>query len=391
MEPADLVQSSISVLRSLQTPQGGFLSTYHYDAYPYVYIRDAIFMAKAMDLLGHHRPAERFYEFLFRIQAKAGSWRQRYSADGMPHISRPRETDVMGLALHGIFVHYKITQDKRFPRKYWPSIRRGIAHLRDMTEAGLITSLHSVHEYKRLEAGYEIWCNCACVRGLANIAKIAAELGMEKEAEKLRKWAYDLRLAVLQRFWDPRHKIWAKCIKEEGFLIESPDISQIAPLYFNLTRRHPQILQKIYKILWYNKLGGILRFRKFEGCTDWHWYTGGHGPWTVFTLQLARTAHRFGMRSLTKRCLDWVHKIQLRGWLPEHIAMRSEYEEWAAHERRLSSRVKQGIARARAISPPKVMYWATPLGWAHAEYLLTMLELGKIKPVIKWRFDELWI
>jgi GH15 family glucan-1,4-alpha-glucosidase len=385
----NLIDVSVHVLKDLQVKSGGFLATKASDAYPYVYIRDAIYMAKALDLLGHCKETKKFYDFLFKIQ-EGGNWHQRYYTNGKPHVSRPKETDAVGLALHGVYVHYRVNQNKELLKKYWPNIKEAIAYLKKCYYNGLLVSQHSVHEYRHLEAGFEIWCNCACTRGIADMAVIANELGKTKEGKEWEHWAKKLRTKILKRFWLPSLGVYAKCIKESGVKITSPDITMISPLYFDLAGengRDLKMLQKLENLLWDKKLGGFLRFRKFEGCTDWHWYTGGQGPWVVFTLQAARVHYRYGSKKKAKDHLNWVEKIKTKdNLLPEHIALKKEYNEWKMNETEFSARVRKGMKKVQSVSKKDIMYWATPLGWSHAEYLLTLMEFKRLKTVVPYNF-----
>lgn len=373
----ELFASSVGVIKGLQASSGGLLATPADGAYPFVYVRDGVFMARALDAAGERGSSERFYRFLFDVQDADGSWEHRYLPDGYPATSRVNETDCAGLVLSGVFEHFKSASDDSLLREYWPSLERAAEYILAKMKDGLVYCVHSVHEYKPLEEGLEVWCNCACFRGLADFALIAQELGMDAGSERISSAAEKLGAAIVERFWDEKTRDFIKCIRPDGTKISYPDVSCISPLYFGVTGYDGRegMLERYDELLWDKNLGGYLKFRRMEGVTDWHWYTGGFGPWVVHTLQMASVFRSLGRLEDALRCMNWVEEsAAFAGLLPEHVSSESDYLEWKNNEYEFSERIRAGIRNSEEHFNGAIP-WALPLGWSHAEYVLAAARI----------------
>ena len=135
--------------------------------------------------------------------------------------------------------------------------------------------------------------------------------------------------------------------------------------------------------LWVTDFKGFRRFKKQLNVKDWHWYTGGSGVWIAFTLWGARFYNKLGDRKNEQECLTLIEKISARtnGLLPEHVAMRDEYDQWKNNEIEFNDRIFNGMKETEKLNirikqkfSEDVVYWALPLGWSHAEYLLYKSE-----------------
>ena len=158
-----------------------------------------------------------------------------------------------------------------------------------------------------------------------------------------------------------------------------PDISQLAPFYFHITddkRTLKKTLDYLKKHIWDEEVGGFRRFRKFEVCDNWHWYTGGSGSWCALTIMAVRFYKEIKEKKSYKQCLDWIKDISKlsNNLLPEHIATKEEYNDWKANEIEINSIILNETKKAenniKKYKGKKIILWANPLGWSHAEYIL---------------------
>ena len=159
----------------------------------------------------------------------------------------------------------------------------------------------------------------------------------------------------------------------------APDMSQLSPFYFRIIDSK-KILKNTMDLLESNivdeDLGGFRRFRKFEICEDWHWYTGGSGSWVALTAWASRFYKALGRKEKAEKYRSWITEVASHsgGLLPEHIARKEEYEDWKNHEIEFNSRILNETSKAeksmKFFRGKEVVYWATPLGWSHAEYIL---------------------
>ena len=366
-----LLKKSIEIIEKMQLKNGAILATFKNDAYPYVYPRDASIMTLALNLHGLQNKSKKFYRFMKNVRYNHYI-DQRYNTDGLPYITQRGEKDVGGLVLRGIWDTYEKSLDRDFLEDMWPFVRT----CADFYEpGGLVYTRRSIHEFLPIEEGYEVWANSAVCRGLYDAEKIAKELGKESEAVRWGKRAIKLEMNIKRKLFHPRLKIYVKTIKRGGKMIYEPDASMVAPYYFGIDNSHRTLkrtLGYLRRRLWHKKLGGFLRFESFKLCDNWHWYTGGDGPFTALTIMLARFYKEASDKKHFQECWDWIHKIHTKeGYFPERLSLRKDYEEWKSNEWEFSARLMNGAKKAESMRTPLkgVVYWATPLGWSHAEYI----------------------
>jgi len=306
----------------------------------------------------------------------------RYNVNGWPCVTRKDQNDNEGLVLHGIYDTYLHNKKHIFLENTWLLVKQIVGLIKDYSKTGLVKTERSIHEFYRLEHGYDIWVNCACCRGLYDAAEISKILNHYKENKEWRKKAEELEKNIKKKLFDKKLGIFMKNPRFKGI----PDISQIAPFYFDIEHSKQKLkktLNYLQKYLWHKGIGGFRRFRQFETVEDWHWYTGGSGSWCVFTAFAARFYKKIGDKKSYNECLDWLKKVASRtnGLLPEHISTRYEYENWKTHEIEFNQRIINETKKAENLAKKfkgedkrKLIYWATPLGWSHAEYILLHKE-----------------
>lgn len=372
----NLLNKSINTLKKLQLKNGGILATPETGAYPYVYARDGTIITKALNKTRDYKSSEKFYYFLnknSRIE-KFKEVFHRYHAQGWPCVSNKHEHDGNALAVHGIYDTYKTGKNEAFLQTMWPFIIECMKFLTQKSKKGLVPTERSIHEFYRLEHGYEIWANSAACRAFQDAAEIAKIMQNNKQAKQWKQKAEQIKKNINKKLFNKKTGMYIKNTKYP----KAPDISQLSPFYFEISNSE-KILRKtmnyLRKNIWYDEIGGFRRFRKFEICKDWHWYTGGSGSWTVFTLWGARFYKQLNERKKSKECLAWVEKIakKLGGQMPEHVAPIEEYELWKENEIEFNTRILNGMKKAKKHQIKMnnhLIPWATPLGWAHAEYVL---------------------
>jgi len=228
----DLRKKSINILKSLQLKNGGILSTPRNGAYPYVYVRDAVIITKALNSAGLYKNSERFYYFMKKF-SKLANYKevfQRYNINGLPSVTRRNENDNEGLLLHGIYDTYIHNNDEGFIQDMWPIIEEIVALINSYSRKQIIRTERSIHEFYRLENGYEIWANCSSCRGLYDASEIAKILNHSKKADEWGRKAQQLHKNIKKRFFNKRLGVFVKNLRYP----EAPDISQLSPFYFGL-------------------------------------------------------------------------------------------------------------------------------------------------------------
>jgi len=372
----DNLKKSVEILKNLQIKNGGILATPLDGAYPYVYVRDAVVMTKAFNKMGLVKHSEKFYYFLkkFLNLKNYKEVFQRYNCNGLPCVTQKNENDNAGLLLNGIYSTYLQNKKIKFLKDMWEIIDDTCEIIFGSIKKGLVVTERSIHEFYDLEHGNEIWANCACCRGLMDASEMAKILGKKIESEKWARKADLLKINIKKYFL--KRGIFIKNLRYP----KTPDTSQLAPFYFEIFDSKiilKKTLSYLEKSLWHKEIGGFRRFKKFDICKHWHWYSGGSGSWLVLTLWIVRFYRWLGDKKNEERCIKWVEDIlkKTKGRLPEHIATKKEYEEWKKNEiefnRRIINETKKTEKHIKKRGSKKIVYWALPLGWSHAEYILT--------------------
>ncbi len=383
----ELVSRGLEIICDLQEENGGIMATWADDAYPYVYPRDGVMMTMAMNRHGLSERSKKFYRFLSSVRRPGGEVLQRYNR-GYPSVTQPNEFDVTPLVLQGILDTYRLSRDKNFLDEMWNLVKEsaaftlGTIHL----SLGLVHTVRSIHENQTLEEGFEIWANCAAVKGLLDASTIATEMGQYALSEEWKARSAILMKRVLEKLYDEEKRVFIKNLRLDGRRIDSPDVSQLSPFYFGVCSDDAVLestLGHLRATLWNETVGGFGRFRDFEIVKDWHWYTGGvGGVWPIFTLWAARFYKRLGMADDAEKCLNFVNDSATGELsLPEKVAPLRGYELWKENETGFNNRVLSGVTKVESgrfkTSIPDYIPWASPLGWAHAEYLLLENEREK--------------
>ena len=383
-----LVDKSLAVIEALQEGNGGILATPLDDVYPYVYPRDAVFMTMAMNALGQHERSKRFYRFLAGVRRPRGEFYQRYNS-GMPYVSNEHELDVTPLVLSGIFDTFRSSNDRSFLEESWEMVLECASFTTRAVDpdVGLVYTTNSVHENRQLEEGFEIWANSAAVKGLLDASKVAAALGRGDLADVWASSSKRILAQMVARLQDKEKGTFAKVLRRSGEKVMAPDMSQLAPYYFGIYRDDAALettLESLRAALWNKRVGGFNRFRDFEVVDDWHWYSGGTGAsWPFFTLWAARSYRDLGLREGEEECLAFLDSVLTDDlFIPEKVAPFDGYQEWKANELKFGNRTLNGIRKIEGnchrMRIPGYVCWASPLGWAHAEYIfLEMRERGK--------------
>jgi GH15 family glucan-1,4-alpha-glucosidase len=373
----DLYKKSIEVLKSLQLKNGGILATPKNGGYPYVYTRDAVIVTKAFNRAGLVENSEKYYYFMRKF-SKIEDYRevfQRYNVNGLPAVTRVHQNDNEGLLLHGIYDTYLHNKKETFVENMWNLIEQTVDLIFRYSRFGLVKTERSIHEHDVLERGYEIWCNCACYRGLKDASKMAALLNHPHRARKWDRKAEKIKKNILKKMSNQKLGVFVKNRKFPN----APDIAQLSPFYFEVVddkKILKRTLKHLRKHIWDDETGGYRRFRKFEIVDDWHWYTGGSGSWCSLTLMAARFYKDLGDKKRYRECINWINRVARasKGFLPEHVATVNEYEDWKRHEIEFNSRIinemKKVEKSTHKLNGRRMVYWANPLGWSHAEYVL---------------------
>jgi len=161
--------------------------------YDEFYIRDGAYQLLELEEAGLAEPARRAVEVYLRYQRPDGRFE-----------SQKDQLDGNGQALWALWQYWKITGDRAWLARVYPSMRRAVAWLRQARRqapaespfAGLLPAAVADGEFlwdgKHHIVGYDFWN----LRGLLCTVDAAQALGMSQEAEQMQQEAEAYRTAI---------------------------------------------------------------------------------------------------------------------------------------------------------------------------------------------------
>lgn len=368
-----IYDSSINILKRLQLPNGAILASSPKGRYPYIYPRDHAICILALIDAGLRREAKNALEFVMNAQDKNGSFPQRINRQGNDASYKPIQLDNTGLILYAFAKYVKQFKDKRFLKKHKERLIKSEKYLTSqLHNKYLFFTPNSIHEFPPYEEGLEIWANAICYSAIKELKDL--EIKTRINLRRLKK-------SFVNHFWNGEYFIKNIRINESSSVAKEIDPSGYAMAYFDVFADSTQYIKKhvkkTEKELWNKNLGGLCRYPKHIGRNN-----GGWGPWPHITLMVCHHYIKTRQKKKAEKYLDWILNISLKNMLPEHIATKSEFEEW------VSAYKKAGIIRKdREIMIENIRkspaykkglaYSVLPLAWPHAEFIRTWILYKK--------------
>ncbi len=359
-----IYDKSLEILEQIQIPNGGCLASPPGKRYPYIYPRDHCFITLALISAGRLKQAKKALLFILKTQKKDGSFPQRVDQKGKDVSYKPLQLDTSGLVLYSLVEYYKKTKKLLKKKK----IKKAIKFIEQQLNKkhSLLFTSNSVHEFPPYEKGLEVWSNSICCSALLELEKL-----------KFKSISKKIKKGILQELWNPEKNYFNKNIRlaESSSLVDTIDISAYTVADFNILKddnlKIKKTVKAIEKQLWHKKLGGICRYPKYLGR-----HNGGFGPWPLYTLMLCRHFIRLKNKKQADKYLKWIEKISYNNLLPEHIATKQDFEEYAKEYKkagllRKDRQIMVNNIRKHPLYKKGFAYSVLPLSWAHAEFIRT--------------------
>jgi len=346
-----LFERSVLAIRLLCDSKGGILAAPEVDpdfafseGYGYVYVRNGVYTAYALDCVGQHGLARKFYEWLIKSLDHPGFLYHRYwTVPGFvaPNCGQPQPGDT-AIFLWGLREHLGFTEDSEFVDRNWDKIKLAANNLSEI-----------VCEDKLIPPGNDLWMERIGIHaystaevyaGLRAASEMAEMRGERDEQEAWSRASDKLREGFLERFWDENREMFARSLITEKLVRDcTPDASLLGvSVPFNMTppnsKKMLSTVSKIEEAL-RSRTGGILRFKEDS-------YFGGN-PWTLTTLWLAWYKLEIGDKQEADRLIEWcVRSKNSFGLLPQQVREKIWKKESAI-----------------------------PFTWSHALYIIAALKL----------------
>ena len=364
-----LYRESINILKKLQLKNGAILASFPKGRYPYIYPRDHSVCILALIEARLFNEAKKALNFVLQSQNKNGSFPQRLDKKGKDVSYKPIQLDNTGLILYAFARYILETNDKKFLKASQKRISKAIKYIKSqLNKKNLFFTPNSIHEFPPYEEGLEVWANATCYGALRELEFIGIKNNID--LNKIKK-------SINKYLWNGKYFIKNIRIKESSSVVTDVDASSYALADFGVfdddNEKIKKTIKEIEKTLWHRKLGGICRYKKIIGRNN-----GGHGPWPHFTLMICRHFIRLGNKKKADKYLNWILKIAYKNKLPEHIALKKDFEEWAKNYKKAGLLRKDRKIMIKNIRKHKLFkkglaYSVLPLAWPHAEFIITWI------------------
>jgi hypothetical protein len=190
-------------------PEGHSLLHPDATAYEHVWAGDSACIIHAADRLGYHQDAAAYLDYFLSRQGRHAPEGEVSSADGFFSGDAPglRWMGENGFILWALAEHYKLTGDQAWLRKVAPKMIKSCDWIiRERARTKVTTGGERPRHYGLLPKGrasdnaelnYFYWTDTYSYGGLRGTADALAEIGMDREAARLRAEADDYKACIL--------------------------------------------------------------------------------------------------------------------------------------------------------------------------------------------------
>ena len=326
--------------------------------YAYTWPRDAVFITKAMDILGMKTEVDKFYKiFCKQTQSKDGRWEQRFFSDMRLAPCWGYQIDETASVVYGVFSHFEYTKNEKFLKETLPMCEKAIDFLKRYTKDIL-------EDTKKYHVSYDIWEMCegihlyslAAIYGaFDSMLKIYKALGknvsdfennrlkdekIQKSKLEIEELQVKIKKYINENMYDEEKKSYVRNAEDRKMDISF--IGAVTPFKL-FTPNEKKVLNTIERINLSLRTytGG---FQRFEGD---HYMNGN--PWPIANMWMALYYLEKGEKEKAKENFDFVVKtVSKLNFIGEQVD---------------NSTLKAN--------------WVIALGWSHAMFILVLEELLK--------------
>lgn len=332
--------------------------------YAYCWPRDAVFSAKAFDILDMHEEAGKFYKiFSKNTQSKNGMWEQRFYTDGNLAPCWGYQIDETASVVFGVYSHYYTTRKKEFLKETFEMCEKAVNFLKNYIDFIIRKEQYKneKNEIRRFETNesYDLWemHEGIHIYSLASIyaafhsmeqiykelelqKKKGKEIQIEKEILELQEYQKIVKEYCLEQLCDNQTKILKRNNKDN--IMDISILGTVTPFRM-LDANQKEVQNTIEKMNMTLKTytGGYVRFEN-DG------YIEGVNPWVIATLWMTLYNIQIGNREEALKQVELITKTATNhGLLAEQIDNET-----------LTSK------------------WVIGLGWSHAMYIIALYSLS---------------
>lgn len=359
-----IYERSILLFPLLQnTKTGGIIAAPEIDEqrnkcgrYAYCWTRDAVFITKALDILGMEKEVEKFYKTFCKItQLENGMWEQRYYTDGKLAPCWGYQIDETASVVYGVYEHYQVTKDLRFLKDTLKMCEKATKFLKKY-----ITDLFS--ENPKMQVTYDLWemyegitmyslsSIFASFQSMIAIYNALYDTYEEKyrvkqeiirrEKEELEELLKQIKKYIEEHFYDIQKNSFVR--NEQDKKMDISILGSVEPfsVFKPKEKKIKNTVEKINLTL-RTYTGGYKRFEEDN-------YMGGN-PWVISNLWMALYYLKNGENTKARETVSYVLRtVNENDLLPEQM----------------NNDTKQR--------------WVIGLGWSHAMFIIVLEKLNKL-------------
>ncbi|MBR6504754.1 MAG: hypothetical protein IKT41_03480 [Clostridia bacterium] len=329
----------------------------HCGRYSYCWPRDAVFIAKAMDILKMDKETERFYKsFCKNTQSENGMWEQRFYTDGRLAPCWGYQIDETASVIYGVYEHYLKIKDKKFLKDTLKMCEKANKYLKKYIEDILSgkREMHVSYDLWEMNEGIHLYSLSSIFAAFTAMLKIHEEVEelfvenrikleqIRKEKLVLEKYLVEIKKYILNNMYDDTRKVFLRNETDKNMDISILGAAVPFKVFSVKEKKMINTVESINLNL-RTYTGGYKRFQEDH-------YMGGN-PWVIATLWMALYYIELGEKKKAKECLEFVTKSSAEnGLLPEQV-------------------------NNETLEPA----WVIGLGWSHAMYVIVLEKLMGLK------------
>ena len=361
---ADIYYRSILLFPLLTNSEtGGIIASAEIDEnftkcgrYAYTWPRDAVFITRAMDILGMSAEVDKFYKvFCKQTQSKNGMWEQRFFSDGKLAPCWGYQVDETASVVYGVYSHYQYTKDEKFLKETLQMCEKAVDFLKRYVK-DIIEKTNKYH------VSYDLWEMCegihlyslSCIyASFEAMLRIYKALGknvsdfennrlkdekVQKSKLEIEKLLVEIKKYINENMYDEERKSYVR--NPEDRKMDISIVGTVTP--FNVfTPKEKKVLNTIERINLSLRTytGG---FQRFEGD---HYMNGN--PWPIANMWMTLYYLEKGEKTKAKETFDFVVKT-------------------VSKLNFIGEQVNNSTLEAN---------WVIGLGWSHAMFILVLEKM----------------
>lgn len=300
--------------------------------YAYCWTRDAVFITKALDILGMQKETEKFYKkFCQMTQSDNGMWEQRFFTDGALAPCWGYQIDETASVVYGVYSHYEKFKNTKFLKENLEMCKKAVSFLKIYVD-------DIIENKNEMKPSYDLWEMHEGVSTYSLVSIYAAFDRMIKIYDELEKSNQIKKLDVtvvqkqeqLEEYKTKIKKFMLEKLVDNNNLVRNledrkMDISLLGTIipFEMFDYNEKLIMNTIEKInlTLRTYTGGYMRFENDN-------YMDGK-PWHIATLWMALYYKAIGDEENAKKCFEFViNTSNKHGLLPEQVNNDTMQPAW---------------------------------------------------------------